>query len=417
MVVAKNRKTGIFKYFHFAFFVLLLYAFTFQPILSKYMYIGIELVFVAIFFMKHGTKRFFSTLRVEILLLSVITFYSLFLDLFTGEMVYFDRFAACLFHGTAVAYCISKYVKNHQYLDENFDNATVAMAAIAGIITVLMLLIPSFDSLVKSFTPEDFERLDRFEQRYRLYGLSENLSFTYPYVLAVVGFFVIVKKKIYVSLPLVLLVIITVSFNARIGFIPLLLSFVYIPFVEKRSMNTLIKYIISVIAIFIIYLTLVSRNDIFYSQWGMSFFDEIEGLLQGGESKTYDNLTGTHMFLPDESVKDFLLGTGISVYYQSQYSRHSDIGYVIQLYYGGMFLFSLIISLMFYMSRRIINLFGFRHWFTFIYITSIIILNFKGFYFASTPGFRFLTLLYVYFLVSVEERNRTRNLVLRKRAK
>lgn len=380
-------------------FAVLLYAYIFQPFIGKYMYVGIEALIVLLFLLSRGYKRIFSTLKIEIILLSVLVAYSLFLDTISDEIVYTDRFAACLLQGTFMSYILTFYIQKNQYLRKNFENVLVLIAVIGCSITLLMIINPSFNNLIQSFTPENEEFYDRFgEDRYRLYGLSENLSFTYPYVLAVVGYYAIIERESYISIPLTLMVFVAIIFNARIGFIPLFLTAVYFLLFGKKNGKRYFLYPIVIVVLLFLIIVVFSEYRLFNNSWGLSFFDEIPGLLRGEESSTYDTLTGRMFFIPDQSIFDFLFGTGVSAYRLR--GHNSDVGYVLQMYYGGLFLLLFILALMFYMSRRIIKIAGKQHWFSLIYILSLFILNFKGFYFASTPGFRFLSLLYVYYLMN-----------------
>src|SRR5690606_21520152 len=96
-------------------------------------------------------------------------------------------------------------------------------------------------------------------------------------------------------------------------------------------------------------------------------------------------------------------GTGVSVFGGSELGN-SDIGYIIQLTYGGVVLIISLFSLILYMSIRLFSVLGWHHWYSWFFPLSIAILNFKGFVFAMTPGGRVLILLYLFYVANVVRR-------------
>jgi hypothetical protein len=387
------------KYLKIAILVMVLYAFCFQPIVNKYIYIGVEIGIVLFYLLGKGTRDFFGKFRKEFTLFCLIVLYSLFLDMFGGEVVYVDRFAACLMQGLFFTYVFSSFIQNNSFYNDNFERALIIMAFVASSISILAIINPSFDSIIKAYTPEYDVAYERYEAtiRHRLYGLSENLAFTYPYVLSVIGFYSIVEKNNIASLLLLIMVSITTMFNARIAFIPLLLIIPFLLLFKKGNAKSFLRFFVIILASILLLKYVLTHFSEIDSSWGLSFFEELFSLLTTGHSGTTDELTGRMFFLPDESLLSLLFGTGESVFLSS--THNSDVGYVIQTYYGGFIFLLLILSLMIYMSSRAFKILGRKNWFAFIFFFSIFVLNFKGFYFASTPGFRFLSLLYVYYIL------------------
>ncbi|MCE2615608.1 MAG: hypothetical protein ACTTKN_04545 [Phocaeicola sp.] len=392
------------KILKYILFLIILYLFVFQSIFDKYIYVGIEFLISILFFKKY-INAFYQKFKIEIILFSLIILYSLMLDLVGGKVVYLDRFLACFIQGLFFSFLLTCYINKNKYLYNNFDNLLLAICFIATSITILAILDPSFDDIIKSFTPEQDEFYENHtlsnEFRYRGFGLSENLSFTYPYVLSIIGGYVIIKRLNIVTIFLLPMIFIAIIFNARIGFIPIIGALLYI--VVKNITN--IKKII-ILCFFVIGITalvpFISNSDsVFNNSWGLSFFTEINDGLQGKSSHTLDILLGEMIIIPDDNIISLLFGTGKSIYTEAR--NNSDIGYILQLNYGGVFLLTLILCYMLYTSRRFYKIFHFKHWFTFIYIISIFVLNFKGFYFASTPGFRFMSLLYIFYIVNYKK--------------
>jgi hypothetical protein len=121
------------------------------------------------------------------------------------------------------------------------------------------------------------------------------------------------------------------------------------------------------------------------------------------------------VFLPDESFFTLIFGTGESVFLSAK--RNSDMGWVLQIYYGGFVLLLMIVFYMLYLFRRTIKVLHIKHWFTLMFIFSLPILNTKGFFFASTPGCRLFTFLYVYYIMKrvYEKKNNNSKIVYAER--
>ena len=131
--------------------------------------------------------------------------------------------------------------------------------------------------------------------------------------------------------------------------------------------------------------------------WVMDFFLDLSG---SGEHSTIDTLFGSFIIIPDSSILQFLFGKGISLFGKSGGS--SDMGFILQLNYGGFIFVLMIIFFIYYTSIRLVKTVGVTHWFTLLYILLIITLNIKGFIFAATPGGRLLFLMYMLFILNAQ---------------
>ena len=135
-------------------------------------------------------------------------------------------------------------------------------------------------------------------------------------------------------------------------------------------------------------------------EWVSSFFYEIAGLF----NRNSDNSGSLSILLNDSLIfpttgLGWLWGHGINLYFPPPGLHNSDIGFITQLYYGGLLLSILLFSLILYMSSRLILKFGLFNWVTIFFIFSYLIINFKSSFFASTPGSRFIFFIYILFIV------------------
>lgn len=382
---------------------LILYLFVFQPIISKFIYLGVEFL-VVLFFYIYKRKIFKDNSRLfkrEYVFAGLMCGYAFMIDMFHFEIVFLDRFLASFFQGYACAliliYCISK----SSFLQDNLANCLVCMCFIACSITLAAILIPSVALFCNNNATLDAkERLQELYvdggfTQFRMYGLSESLSFTYSYVLSVIGCYLLSNKfKIYTPF-LLIMILVAIMFNARIAFIPLLVALLYLLFLKKKSVNGTVSLVVTILTFSLLVMWGLSAFPQLNSEWGLSFFTELSSLLSGKESETIDTLTGSMWVIPDNNIFDLVFGTGENLFVNK---RHSDVGYILQLNYGGVILLSMVLLYFVYISKRIARKLTLHHWFPIIFIISIFILNFKGFYLAAIPGNRFLTFLYVYFI-------------------
>lgn len=385
-----------------AFWVLLFYIFIFQPpVIPKLAYLGLQTFGVALVtaLSFRAASSFLSVFKVELLLVFLIVFYSLCRDFLSGEIVYSDRFLGWYFQGFVVSgVLISFYFsrcrgfKNSEYFASEIYFAVVLAAAF----TFILFFVPSFDSFYESVQLDGYyERYSGFEHRYRAYGISENLTFTYSFVLGLcAGYSLILLRRSWLYLFLVPFFIFGVSVNARVGFLGFVLFVFYIVVRGGATAKLLVLLSFLVIAV---WLSFFSKNFVQENAWALGFFLEIANFLVYGFSgdNIFAVLVNDHFVIPS-SFLDLLFGSGKSIYVGAE--QTSDVGYILQLNYGGFLLLMLLFFLVLFMSVRLFKVLGFRHWYSWFFPVSILLLNFKGFIFAMTPGGRFLVLLYIFFI-------------------
>lgn len=382
---------------------LVIYMFIFQPIISKYIYIGAEALLVLFLYIKRP-KAFAENVRLfkkEYVFASLICGYSLLMDVSNMEVVYLDRFLASFFQGYLVSFLLVYCISKSRFLQENLSKCIVLVCFIACSITIAAVLIPSFGQFCINYaTLDSKERLqelyvDGGYMQYRSFGLSESLNFTYAYVLSVIGAYLLSSKfKIYIPF-LLLMIFVTIIFNARIAFVPLLIALFYLIFLKKKNLKVFLSLIITSGVILLLAIWGMGAFPELNNEWGLSFFLEISDLLSGKDEGTLGTLTGSMWVIPDDFFSLFF-GTGENLFISAK--QNSDVGYVLQLNYGGIILLGTILVYFIYISRRIYNKLSIRHWFVLMFVVSVFVLNFKGFYLSAIPGSRFLTFLYVYYI-------------------
>jgi hypothetical protein len=404
----------LFKNF---FIIILLYIYLFQPpVINKNIYLVLEVIILVPYLLTTNLRPFLSLivrLKYEILLLGLIILYSILRDLAAGDEVYSFRFAAWTFQAFIFGYAIIDLFETSKKYSGKKYNLFILLywtSFIGAVLTFLLITNKSLSDHYNAIQLDDFEAYDALETRYRAFGMSENLTFTYSYVL---GFFagytlLVIRKNALLIIPFLLFVL-GVFFNARIGFTGIIF-FTVILLLRRQWANLFITGGLSVGIVTCIILSSADLVDMITSNsdWAFQFFYDISDSLFGTHlntnpgGSTIQTLTRDFIIFPD-SVLHWIFGSGESLFVKI--GGNSDIGYIIQLNYGGILFLALIMAFVFYLCYRLYKILGWRHWYFIVFTLSVFVLNFKGFIFAATPGGRFLFFLYVYFIYQSYKKN------------
>ncbi len=329
--------------------------------------------------------------------------FSLWRDTFSGEMVYFDRFTAWGFQAFFFSAVILLYFQNKNV---SLFSLLYWSSFIAALISVALLLIPSFDKWYETIQLDGYyEIYKNFEHRYRAYGIAENLTFTYGFIMGLFSGYslLLIKKNALFIIPFFIFLLAAI-FNARIGLVPILFFIFYSIFI-LQDYKLWFRFLLSLVVLTIfgyIYSLSIGKNlfdlSIFSNfKWVLNFFLDILGMTDSNEVSTLSIIFSKFIIIPDESLLQFLFGTGESLF--GRESGSSDMGFILQLNYAGISFLVLIMLFIFFCTYRLIIMLGVTHWFTSFFFFLIIILNIKGFIFAATPGGRLIFLLYMYFIL------------------
>ncbi|MDX2776123.1 hypothetical protein PV379_01985 [Streptomyces caniscabiei] len=261
--------------------------------------------------------------------------------------------------------------------------------ALQGVICLLGLVIPYFKELAVSFY-EAAGGANPFVIEARIYGISSDYTFGTPIyhgLLAGVAVYYSVRDRIYRYYPLILLTLLAAFLNGRTGIVLFLvvavlsIIFLYIKKREKRKILIALGSIAVAVTVVMSFIGHVSPST---QQFIARFVEDTHNLLFEQE------LTGNYQILIEDSLNipardgAILFGEGLRVYDAS--AEHvvgfrSDIGYVNDMYMGGIVFMALLYVSMFYFlladgkTDRIL----------FVLIVLVILLaNFKGEIFRSS---------------------------------
>lgn len=393
----------LFKYIETLVVLVFLYLFIYNPPFAFFPLTPLKVFYIFLlpcfFLNKRIMRLFFSFFSVEFLLLVVIVSYSVGIEFLNGvsENVFWSANLFMLLENFFFAFVFAYYL-DKKY-GKNADVLFLIITIIAAAITLYLILNPNLNLNVKQTILVLDDVALNFQ--FRCFGIASSLTFAYAIVqgIAIALCLERIKSALVCSILFVLLCI-SIMFNARIGFVPIIFILFYLIFVEKRGGKVL--KILLIFSIFILFF-MSTESSLDYEQtikWATSFFQEISDTILGNDSDmgttNMDVLFNDMIVLPD-TFTEWIFGTGRSIYSSS--IQNSDIGYFIQLNYGGfvycLFFILLVISLFFKTLKYRIE----EKWFSYLFIVTIIICSYKGLFLITNSGFRTLMLLYfIYFL-------------------
>ncbi|WP_257666571.1 hypothetical protein [Parapedobacter tibetensis] len=289
----------------------------------------------------------------------------------------------------------------------------VKIAIAQSIIATAMLLLPSLkDYIVNNLLDLEFlfeSKEDRLLNR--IYGVSSEYLFAYPLFqgFALMIIFLQIVQKNYKNVVFIPLILVSILFNARIGFIalPIVLSVYFLSiFSQKNKTSRLFRYG----AILLMFVSIVSLSVILASTYidATVLYDAVNRGLESSTTTTghLGKLFGDMLYFPSSTI-GYIFGEGRYVY-QNPKDVHSDIGYVNDILFGGL------IYLGFYLLN-LYKLFFYKlksadYVYRILIVSSFIMIlvsNYKGPVLANNSFIRALLILVFLYILSYKERKNT----------
>jgi hypothetical protein len=258
---------------------------------------------------------------------------------------------------------------------------------------MLCVFFPELDNYVRTQLIQYDEENYLYENARRGFGIAATLTSHYGFiqgtVIAVCPFFLKENKWFIFFIPLIILSILV---NARTG-IMIATWGVFVYSITSRQKVALPLAAIVFIMYFYLEDIMVALN--FNAEtiaWIMDFSDQMEDISSGDfSSGTVSTMLDTMVIWPSDVV-EWLIGKGIVLYHNPFVTEHTDIGWFIQLNYGGLFYVFIFFTPFVIMVKRLARL-GLRT-LMIIFAGAVVIVNTKSNIFPNTGEFTFLMLLY-----------------------
>lgn len=405
------QKNLVFYNFNYTLFFIMLYFFIYNPPFSilpvspKFLLylLFIPLIINNIFYYYVRELKFFLGIIILLIL------YSFFrelpnnkeFDLFYIHFLFlFEIFLIPL----GIVFFYNKFRQNELIID------IIKIAFVTGIFTILMITLPALSDYVRYSLLKETEFTEAVA--HRTYGLSESLTFSYGLIQGLMVplalFYSKKNKKLLYTIPVFL---ICVLFNARIGFVPIIVgSFIYIYY------NFNIKQFLLITISFFCGYFLLFETDLFLKQketieWGLDFFTQVTDFASGSSKandNTFDSLFGSMLVLPDDELS-WIIGTGENIFGRF-YGKNSDVGYIIQLTFGGLFYLAMFFCLILSLLKLFKNFKAEEKKIGFIIIVTLLIVNIKGNVFSTVGIFRLsILILFWFFFKNMSNLNKLSN--------
>lgn len=325
---------------------------------------------------------FILGLFISILLLSIT-------NLFTTKQFYnANQILTIILNSLPCAIIITILLIKEKYDIYNFFRLLLNASLIQGIFAMIMFFYPDFKQLILKLFYSSY--LDHYSlsywSQYRINGLARNLMFATPIVqgfLAAIAIWLTVKKSIKFILyaPIILF---SAVINARTGLVVFVIC-LFIILISNTRINKIlpnIKIILLIIILLpisrILFYTIESTSP-FIAEWIKGAIMETESLIKG-EKLGYYEAASEMVFFP--SIYEFFVGTGRHYFGSKYINLTTDIGYVNDLFLGGIFFAIILYSSFFYLfisTWRKNNQINFT--LIILMIVTMLLANIKGFAF------------------------------------
>ncbi|MDO3625931.1 hypothetical protein [Mucilaginibacter sp. BT774] len=289
--------------------------------------------------------------------------------------------------------------------EERLINIILWTCFFAALITVMLLVNPSLNNVMnnKILAASEYQQNNLL----RGFGFASTLFYSYGLVQGTAAAIILLKmsegrKHFVIYFITLVLLLISIMVNARIGMVPVIVMGFYLIFVRKK-----IKMFLYASGILGVMLVVFLSSDFAEKyqkiiEWGFGFFTQTLGFVSGGKSKTGPDtfgVLGNMVVLPDNAL-DWIVGSGADLFLHGQTSgtvTHSDIGFIRQLYYGGIVYLTLLMTLVTIMAVRLYNLKKHR-WFFVLFVFTVIAANVKSNFINNHSAFRLFLLIYMGFI-------------------
>jgi hypothetical protein len=408
MALEESLKKQIYIPIKYSCFLLLLYIFIYNPPFSFLPVSPLELLIVpALIYIALCNKwaNLLNTFKWELAILTLILIFCIIREIGHFENIFLRANIFLVLQAIILPYfviIIYNRLKNHNDLIKDIMKVGIITSAI----TITMLIFPALGDYIRYqlLKTDDFTELIS----YRSFGLAEGLTFGYGIAQGIVFtlllYYAQYNAKYLIFLPFVL---ISILFNARIGLFPVVISLIYFLVIKFNVKLFSIFLVIGASLYFIIFNTELFSDYAKTITWAFDFFtqssDLVSGNSGGSDGSTFDILFGEMAVLPQD-VWSWLVGTGENIFVSKK--ANSDIGYIIQLHYGGLVYFSLFTLFIGGMMFRLKSLYGNIRWLIYILLITIVVTNVKGLTISIIPSFRMIMLIYCYLIMEAKSQKK-----------
>lgn len=391
-------------YIYYLLFLIVLYIYMYNPPIS---FIGgtvlpYVLVFVSLVCNIYNNQKWLGYIRffkIEYFLFIVVLLYSFLRSGIVGDYSYIVRHLLTVLYFVSVIPFLLVFANKVGIKSvPQLLTALLIISSFAGCVSVLAIIVPEIDEYIRGVIIQYQEDDYLYGKITRGYGLASGLTSSYGYiqgVMAALGFLYYKSNKWFLFfMPIVFF---SALINARTGV--LITIFGILVFMFSKNLKALVPVLI-VTTIFVFYFENIMRmlniND-FTVAWILDFQDKmVEEMYSGDIHNGYiSNLFHRMVVWPSDF--EWIVGRGINLYDIKTKIGHSDMGWFIQLNYGGLLYVALLFSIFITIAKRLLKL---NSAFAIFFIGVVLVVNTKSIFFPSISFFPSLMLVYVVYILN-----------------
>lgn len=386
---------SIFKYI---IIILGIYAYLFNPLLSVFGGMGLckILYFFAFVYILAEYKSFRRSLLVfkkEFSLLALLIIFVLLRTLIGGDSVILYTRIILLIESFIIPLAFAVYWTKQKQGEGQLIKCILIVSSVAAIISTLCVVNPSFGYYVRNELQISSDYIIGHE--FRGFGVSDSLLSSYGYIqgacFALAYKYIKQYKWVIIFMPFILF---SSFVNARTGLIIAVIGLLIVWF-SNRSIKSGIALTFFVAAL--IYFVPFFMNIINPSERTVDFMkDFFEQMASPGENTTVATLNNGFK-LPSD-VDEWFIGQGIDIF-QADVNKRSDVGYSIQLNYGGICYLLILYGLIFVILKKMYR-YKIDSFFPLFFAASLLLLNYKANILSNSGFFRMVMMVYFVLMLS-----------------
>ncbi len=265
------------------------------------------------------------------------------------------------------SFVVTHYLKTKNFTLVRFLNLLIFVGMLQAVIAVLTMLIPPLKQVIADMMVDYGYGEVVFGMQHRMYGFSGQLTHAAPILqsfLAVISFYLCFEKSRKYYIPVVLLMG-TAIINARASIITFGIGALLVlccckRWGKQRVFKTLkvVLYALPVVVLAAVALYFVMPETI---GWVWTGIKEIFGFLTGsGQDSVFTTLLSPEWLrLPNGSALFFGVGSTVMQGYADEAAGiahiNSDVGYINDIWYGGIVYAILVYSLFYHMMWQLVK--------------------------------------------------------------
>ena len=278
----------------------------------------------------------------------------------------------------------------------SWEYIIVNAGLIASLITLFLILNPEINFFIRDTVIRDIPiNISDPKTLNRGFTIAENSTYGYGIIqglILVICLFSMKKNYLY-ALPIVFLFV-SILFNSRIGLVCVIIGILLMLLKRRiKILNLSIFGAVLIVGYILFFKSNFSKNYLESLQWGFDFFKDTFNYITGNEQYISNySILEKMIFFPSKII-NIIFGEGRIVFYES---RHSDIGYINEIFVGGIVYLFMLLSFLLYMFLRNFKITTNRQ-LTILFFLTLMAVNIKGIaLFVPSGFFRLVTFYYVY---------------------